>query len=168
MSETTGLLTEEVRSWIGREVVYEAPEELGRSAIRYFAMALGDNNSLYFDDEYARDKGYPSVIAPPTLICETNQLVPGSRDGRAYVGHAWELPIQGARPLRGGNSYTFMRPVLPADRITSRWRLTDITERVSSRGEPMLIVTSEVTYTDAQGEVVATNVETLIYRTEAR
>jgi len=36
-----------------------ACEELGRASIRYFALALGDENPLYVDDEYAREAEYP-------------------------------------------------------------------------------------------------------------
>ena len=34
---------------------------------------MRDDNPLYVDDAYAREAGYPSVIAPPTLVCETCQ-----------------------------------------------------------------------------------------------
>ena len=56
-----GLLTDELKQWIGREFNYTAPEEIGRASIRYFALAIGDDNRLYFDDEYARAAGYAGV-----------------------------------------------------------------------------------------------------------
>lgn len=156
------LLTDAVRACIGREALYEAPEELGHASIRYFALAIGDENPLYTDGEYARATGHPSVIAPPTLVCETNQFMRGDAD--ATHGHAWDIPVSGCRLIRGGNEYGFRSPVLPTDRITVRWRLTDIVERTSSSGVPMLIVTSEATYANQDGEVRATNRETLIYQ----
>ena len=158
------LLTEEVRAWIGREAVYEAPEEIGHAAIRYFALAVGDENSLYTDDEYARAHGYPGVIAPPTFVCESNQFLRGPRDEDGYMGHRWDLPVRGCRVLRGGNEYEFARPVLPTDRVTVRWRLDSIDQRSTSDGDPMLVVLSVVTYTNQDGELLAHNRETLIYR----
>ena len=158
------LLTDEVRAWIGREVAFTAPEALGRSAIRYFALAVGDDNPLYADDAHAREHGYPSVIAPPTLVCETNQFVPDpAPDDDGYIGHTWDLPVTGCRLVRGGNRYTFERPVLPSDRVTVRWRIADIEQKSSSDDTPMLVVTSEATYTNQDGELLATNRETLIY-----
>ena len=71
------LLTDAVRSQIGREASYTAPEELGRAAIRYFALAIGDDNPLRTDVEHARSAGYADVVAPPTLICESNQYMTG-------------------------------------------------------------------------------------------
>jgi acyl dehydratase len=158
------LLTDEIKAWIGKEIVFEAPEELGRAAIRYFALAVGDNNPLFLDDAYAREHGYPSIIAPPTLVCETNQLVRGPRDDRGYLTQMFELSVPGTRQIRGGNSYEFFRPVLPADRITINWRLADIVERTSSSGAAMLVVTAVATYTDQGGEPVARNTETIIYQ----
>ena len=158
------LLTEELKSWIGREAHYPAREELGRASIRYFALAMGDDNPLYVDDAYAREAGYPSVIAPPTLVCETCQYAHQPPNAEGYIGHEWHLPLTNCRLIRAGNEYEFVRPVLPEDRISATWTLEDIVERASSRGGTQLFVTSVARYRDAQGALVATNRETLVYQ----
>jgi acyl dehydratase len=158
------LFTEELKTWIGREAHYPAREELGRVSIRYFALALGDDNPLYLDDGYAREAGYPSAIAPPTLICETCQYshLPLNEDG--YIGHDWMLPIRGCRLIRAGNEYEFMRAILPTDRISVTWTLEDIVERSRSGGGTQLFVRSVARYRDAAGELVAVNRETVVYQ----
>jgi acyl dehydratase len=158
------LFSEELKTWIGREAHYPAREELGRASIRYFALALGDDNPLYLDDGYAREAGYPSVIAPPTLICETCQYshLPLNEDG--YIGHDWMLPIRGCRLIRAGNEYEFMRAILPTDRISVTWTLEDIVERSRSEGGTQLFVRSVARYRDAAGELVAVNRETVVYQ----
>lgn len=158
------LLTEELRGWIGREVSYTGPEEIGRAAIRYFALAIGDENPLYTDEAYARAAGYPSIVAPPTFVCETNQYAHRPPDSDGYVGHTWDLPIEGCRMIRGGHDYEFFRAVLPEDRITVTWKLEDISEHRSARGAPMLIVISAATYANHRGELLARNRETLIFQ----
>ncbi len=158
------LLTEELKSWIGREAHYPAREELGRASIRYFALALGDDNPLYVDDRYAREAGYPSVIAPPTLIVESCQYAHRPADEEGYIGHEWHLPVANCRMIRAGNEYEFVRPVLPEDRLSVAWKLEDIVERSSSRGGTQLFVTSVARYYDAQNALVATNRETLVYQ----
>ena len=157
------LLTEEIRAMIGREVSYTAPEELGRAAIRYFAGAIGDDNPLYTDDAHARAHGYDGVIAPPTLICETNQYAGLAQDADGYAGHDWHIDIPGARKVRGGNAYTFHQPVHPHDVITATWRLDGATERRNSAGQDMLVLTSVATYTDQRGRLLVTNEETIIF-----
>jgi acyl dehydratase len=160
------LLTDDVRAFLGREVSFTAPDELGRSAIRYFALAVGDDNPVYTDDDAALAAGHPSVIAPPTLICETNQFLAKPRDGDGFPGHMWDLPLPDCRLVRGGNEYTFYRPVVPSDVITVTHRIADMTERLSRSGAQLLSVVNEITYRDQHGERLATNRETLIY--EAR
>jgi acyl dehydratase len=158
------LLTEELKSCIGREVHYRAHEELGRASIRYFALAMGDDNPLYVDDAYATQAGYPSVIAPPTLVCETCQYAHQAPNADGYIGHEWHLPVPSSRLVRAGNDYEFMRPVLPSDRISVTWTLENIVEKSSSRGGTQLFVTSVARYRDAAGEIVAVNRETIIYQ----
>jgi acyl dehydratase len=158
------MLTPEIEAFVGREATYTAPEELSRASIRYFALAIGGDARLYTDDAFARANGYPSAIAPPTLVCETSQFVRGTPDADGYVGHRWDLPLENVRVVRGGNEYEFHRPILPEDRVTARWRIASIEEKTSRRGSPMLVVISEVAYTDARGELLATNRETTIYQ----
>ena len=158
------MLTEELRGWIGREVSYAAPEEIGRASIRYFALAVGDDNPLYVDDAFARAAGYQSIIAPPTFICESSQYAHRPPDHDGYLGHTWALPIEGCRMIRGGHDYEFFRPLLPEDRVKVTWRLEDIAEHRSSRGGSMLIVISAATYSNQRGELLARNRETLIFQ----
>ena len=157
------LLTDALRARIGQTASYTAPEPLGRAAIRYFAAAVGDANPLYTDPAYAREHGYDDVIAPPTLLAETNQYVTGAPDADGYLGHSWHLEVPDSRLVRGGNSYRFAKAAGPDTVVTARWRITDMTERRTSAGAPMLIVTSEATYTDQHDELLLTNTETLIF-----
>ncbi len=156
------LMTDELRSWIGRTATYTAPEALGRASIRYFALALGDDNPLYTNDEFARGEGYPSVIAPPTLICETCQYADRPPGENGYIGHEWDLPADDMRLIRAGNDYEFTRPVTPDDRITVTWTLAGIEERKSRRGGTQLFVTSVAEYVNQDGEHLATNRETIV------
>ena len=158
------MLTDELKAYIGREAHYPAREELGRASIRYFALAMGDDNPLYVDDAYAREAGHASLIAPPTLICETCQYAHRPPDADGYIGHEWHLPVPNSRMIRAGNAYEFMRAVLPSDRISVTWKLEDIVERNSSRGGTQLFVDALATYRDADGAIVATNRETIVYQ----
>jgi acyl dehydratase len=147
------LLTAELAARIGEERVYTAPEPLGRAAIRYFALATGDTDPAHLAGD----------VAPPTLICETNQYTGLPRDSDGYAGHGWHLDVPGTRLVRGGNSYRFDRPAGPDDVITARWKLAGMTERVTGGGKRMLVVTSVATYTDQANRVLAVNEETLIH-----
>ncbi len=157
------LLTDEIRAMVGREVVYTAPEELGRAAIRYFALAVGDDNPVYTDDDAARAAGLDGVVAPPTLVCETNQYAGRGRNADGYAGHDWGIEIPGTRVVRGGNSYVFHRPVRPSDVLTVTWRITGITEKRNRQGQEMVVVASTASYRDQHGELLTENEETIVY-----
>ncbi|MFP6681361.1 MAG: MaoC family dehydratase N-terminal domain-containing protein [Gammaproteobacteria bacterium] len=158
------LLTDEIRAWIGRKVTYQAPDEIGRASIRYFATALGDNNPLHRNDDYARAAGYAGVIAPPTFICETCQYVDGTPDEDGYVGHNWDLPLSGCRMLRVGNDYEFHQAALADTVLAVTWTLESIDERSYSKGGTQLFVVSVARYYDQHGNALATNRETTVYQ----
>lgn len=157
------LLTDQIRALLGREAVYTAPEELGRAAIRYFALAVGDDNPVYTDDAAARAAGFDGVVAPPTLVCETNQYAGRPRNADGYAGHEWGIEIPGTRLVRGGNSYVFHRPVRPSDVLTVTWRITDVTEKENRQGQAMVVVTSTASYRNQDGDLLTENEETLVY-----
>lgn len=157
------LLTDDIRALIGSTRTYTAPEPLGAAAIRYFATAIGDDNPLRSDVRFARDHGYADVVAPPTLLCETNQYAALPRDEEGYAGHTWGVAVPGTRTVRGGNSYTFHRAVHPGDVVTATWRLDDVTERRTGTGAAMLVLTSRADYTNGDGELLASNEETTIF-----
>ena len=157
-------ITDELKSWIGREATYTAPEELGQASIRYFAMALGDDNPLFYDAAFARDTRHGGVIAPPTLICETNQIFQNPPDGNGYIGHDWSLPLPSNRFMRGGNEYEFHQPVRAGRSHHGAWRIVDIIERETSRAGVLIFVVSEARYTNQNGELLAVNRETNIHQ----
>ena len=157
------LLTEEIRRLVGTTRVYTAPEPFGAASGRYFGLAIGDDNPLYSDAEFARAQGLRGVTAPPTLICETNQYagLPIAEDG--YAGHMWDIEIPGTRTVRGGNRYTFHRRLRPEDVVTATWSIVGAEEKTTRSGQEMLVITSRAVYTDADGGPIAENEETMIF-----
>ena len=156
-------ITDDLRAWIGREAVYTAPEEFGRASLRYFALALGDDNPIYCDSDYAKTSVHGDIIAPPTFVCETNQIFKQPLDENGYIGHHWPLPLSSGRFIRGGNDYEFFQPVRPDDRVTVIWKINDIYERHTRKLGTLIFVISEARYMNQRGEKLATNRETNIY-----
>jgi acyl dehydratase len=157
------LSEQQLRDCVGWEARYTAPEPIGAASIRYFALAVDDRNPVYVDADAARRAGHRSVIAPPTLICETNQYMDRPPDRNGYIGHHWDLGLEDCRWVRGGNEYEFGRPVAPGDVVTVVWRLVSAANKISRAGEDMVMVVSEATYVDQAGEFLARNRETMFY-----
>jgi acyl dehydratase len=159
----SGRITAEVKACIGREVSYTAPEELGAASIRYFALALGDDNPLYSDASFAARTKHGGIVAPPTFICETNQIIQQPLDENGYIGHHWTLPLPSTRFIRGGNEYEFHQPARPDDRVTVTWKILDIYERETRKFGALVFVVSEARYVNQRNELLAVNRETNIY-----
>jgi len=158
------LLTDSIRARVGESRTYTAPDPLGLAAIRYFAQAIGDRNPLYLDAAFARAHGHPDVVAPPTMICETNQYMTGGRDSDGSIGHSWGIEVPGTRVVRGGNSYEFHAFAGPDTVLSVTWRVADAVERMTASGAAILVLTSKASYHDQDGVLLATNTETLIYQ----
>jgi acyl dehydratase len=158
------LLTPEVQACVGQTVDYVAPEPLGRASIRYFALALGDRNPLWVDDEFARAQGWPGVVAPPTLVCETCQYSREGPDEDGYLGHTWRLPFpEPCQLLRGGNDYRFAAPATPETVLHVRWELLGLEAKAA-----FVVARAQARYRDQFGELLATNDETTIFRPARR
>jgi len=139
------VITDEMKAAIGVESepsVYE----IERSSIRRFAEAIGDTNPLYHDEEYAKSKGYRSLIAPPGFIAQ--YAFPIKR-GKAS---GFKSPF--SRNLNGGNEYEFFKPIQAGDTITSTNQVIELREKAGRMGT-MLITVAETTYKDQDGDTVA-------------
>ena len=157
----TDSLLERLKATVGQELVFEAPDEIGRSAFRQYALAVGDFNPLYSDREQATAHGLRDVMAPPTLVCDPWQYVDRDMDERGdLVGRGSFGELTG---LRGGNEYEFFQPIHPDDVITARWVVKDVYKRRGRSGS-LIFQVVEATYRNQRGELLARNTETLFYR----
>src|SRR4030043_1928121 len=64
MAQSQGsVITDAMRAEIGKESE-PVTVEVDKTACRMFARAVGYTDPIYFDEEYARSKGYRSIPAP--------------------------------------------------------------------------------------------------------
>ena len=158
------LLTPELAALEGRTVTYSAPEPLGRASVRYFARAVGATDPIHWDIDAATDAGHADVVAPPTMIFETNQYMDVEPDAHGFAGHAWGIEVPNTRLIRGGNAYRFHAPVLASTVPEMTWTIESVTERSGRDGRTMLIIESLAECRDQRGTLLAENTETLIYQ----
>ncbi len=140
------VITDEMKAAIGVESepsVYEIEKE----PIRRWAESIGDSNPLYRDEEYARSKGYRSIIAPPGFMAQYAFPVKAGGGGRSF-----RSPF--TRMLNGGNDYEFFKPIQSGDTISATNKLAEIRERTGGMGK-MLIIINETTFKNQDGEIVA-------------
>ncbi|MFC2042452.1 MaoC family dehydratase N-terminal domain-containing protein [Chloroflexota bacterium] len=156
------LITPEIKDLIGKEEVFFSLEELGRSTIHRFAVAVGDPNPLYYDEEFAEETQYGGIIAPPTLIFELNHNIGDKilEDG-GYASRI-TLPPPLTSFIRGGNEYDIVQPVRPDDKITMRRRISEIYEKEGKAGT-LVFVIIYMEFSNQKEELLGRNRETLIF-----
>ena len=143
------VITDEMRARVGVEsepVAYE----IDNTGCRQFARAVGYADPVFYDENSAIDQGYRGILAPVGFLGHP-VIVPG-RPSR--VPEAFRLEIPYKRVLNGGTDIEYFDDVCAGDCLTAATKLTDLTEREGKNG-PMLIVSTETTFRNDKGEVVA-------------
>ncbi len=148
-------LTDEMRAQIGRE----APPytvEVTTTSVRAFARGVGYTDPVYFDIAAAQRAGYRNLPAPPTYL-GTPVFIPGESDdtfsapraARAGINHG----LKGL--LDGGTETEYLGDICAGDTLTVVARIAALDVRTSPTLGRMLLMTTESTYTNQNGEVVA-------------
>lgn len=140
-------LTDEMKAAIGKSGE-STHLDVTTTGIRIFARAVGYTNPLYFDEEYAKSKGYSSIVAPPGYF---GTPVWDPRNAGAGPRRLYESPFK--RNLNGGTEVWPMAKIVAGDRLTSVTTLVNL-EGAAGRLGPMLIQTSETVFTNQDGVVV--------------
>lgn len=151
------VITDEMREALGKE---SPPTTLDveKTNCRMFARAVGHTDQIFYDEEYAKSKGYRSIVAPPGFFGTPVFKAGGGRsDGPPARGYS--IPYK--RVLNGGTEYEYFDSVCAGDTLTSTTKISGFTERTGSIG-PMLITERETTYTNQDGNVVARMLGTTI------
>ena len=127
--------------------------EVEKRHIRQFAEAIGDQNPLYVDEEYASKTPYKGIIAPPTF-----PVVVGT-DG----GGRFPIELDEKRMLHGEQEFIYYRQIRPGDRLSCQMKIRDVYDREGKSGKmQFLVVDTEVK--DEEGKMVVVSRLNIIYR----
>lgn len=142
------------KKFIGYEFdAFDVDVEKGRLA--FFAKAIGETNPIYSNEAAAQLAGYKTIPAPPTfpfsLTLESEDPFPVVTVLRLEIG----------RILHGTQEFEYFAPIYCGDRITVSSKIVDIFDK---KGGALEFVVLQYSFTNQQGELVATSTNTLVYR----
>ena len=85
-------ISDELKSWIGREALTRRPRN---SVVRPSAISRSPRRpqSLYHDEALAKGSRHGGIVAPPTLVCETNQIFQNGRPMQTATSVKLGLPL---------------------------------------------------------------------------
>jgi len=150
------VITDEMRAAIGKESE-PVTIEVDKTAVRMFARAVGYKDLIFYDEQYAKSKGYRSLPVPMGFL--GHPIYRPDRPSRPAYVMAFQTPYQ--RVLNGGTDIEYYEPICAGDVLTTTTKVADIVERTGSIG-PMLVIISEITCRNQAGKPVATFRGTLI------
>ena len=148
---TQSYITDEMRAAIGVEgEPYTL--EVDKTSVRMFARAVGYTDPIFYDEEFAKSKGYRSLPAPPHYLGTPifNPAASDATSGAPRGRRRFESPFK--RGLNGGTDIEYFDTICAGDVLMATSKISDIAERRGSLG-PMLITTTETTY-KRDGKVV--------------
>lgn len=143
------------KALIGKEAPAVTTEVRAKETIA-FALALGDLNALYIDEETAKKSKFGGLLAPPTFPIA---LATRSMDPDLF----FKLDLNLASIVHGEQEFEYFRPLKAGEKITVRGRVADIIEKKGKSGV-LDIVVLETTGHDERGEKVYVACMTLVSR----
>nr|BFE59246.1 hypothetical protein GCM10020063_037720 [Dactylosporangium thailandense] len=160
-------LVERIRTHIGES---SEPLHLRIDALttRRYARAIGDDNPLYLDEEYARSKSYDGLVVPPNFLPSALDWTDGGPeqdlrlDGTPARELAW-IPLEGVRIMGGGEEMQFHRVVTAGTDVVFTSVLHDVSTRESKSGL-MLVLRLRNEYTGTDGTPLMTSMRTVLGR----
>ena len=154
------MIPEEIKQFIGK---IDPPNvmEVEKGAIRRYADAVGNDNPLYCDEEYAKKSRYGGIIAPPGFFGWPKSAI---SESQGLIGVMTALINAGFyRILDGGMSYDCYLPVRAGDTLIGSPKIQNVSEKEGKSGT-MIICNFETTFMNQNGAVVAKAYQTLIAR----
>lgn len=140
------------------------PVEAGH--IMLFARAIGDNNQIYYDENYAGGTEPGAIIAPPTFVQASAQFDPEYRL-RPKIGEPWfgsgkePTGVQQTSSGSGGGlhaeqHYEYHLPLKAGEVLTATVKPGNTWEKQGRRSGKLIFTETITEYRNAKGELVVT------------
>lgn len=120
-----------------------------KGKIREFAIAIGDENPLYFNSEAARAAGLQYITVPPTFLTAVDMW-----GGLDFFQLMEILNLNPAKVLHGEQEYDYYGEIYPGDILIATARVSDVKSKSGGKGT-MNLFTIETRYVNEGSDLVA-------------
>ena len=131
---------------------YEFRVERGK--IKEFADAVGDEDPVYRDADYAAKTPAGGIVAPPTFL--RTFLYEPRTSAEALKVKDWSYIVHGEQ------EFEYFAPIVAGDVLTAQERIVSVTEKESRRAGKLQIAVIETTFHNQRGEKVQVARRTLV------
>jgi len=138
------------------------------SHIMMFARSIGDDNPIYYDEDYAKGTEPGSIIAPPTFSQSSAQFDPDYHlrpknsgvgwfgSGQEATGAKQESSGSGGGGLHAEQHFEYHRPLKAGDVLNATTRAGKTWEKQGKRSGKLTFLESITEYRDQNGDLVVT------------
>ncbi|MBT2737289.1 MaoC family dehydratase N-terminal domain-containing protein [Bacillus sp. ISL-7] len=146
----------DVKDLLGYELEpYSMVVEKGK--IKELAIAIGDDNPVYYSLEAAKEAGYEGIPVPLTFL----QII-DYHGGYGFQEKMEALNLNPVKILHGGQEYEYLGDIYAGDELQVMSKIVWADTKIGSLGG-MDFITEETRYTNQKGELVAIAKITLIH-----
>ncbi|TDL74683.1 MaoC family dehydratase [Rhodococcus qingshengii] len=147
----------DVKDLLGLELEpYSMAVEKGK--IKELAIAIGDDNPIYYSLEAAKNAGYDGIPVPLTFL----QVIE-YHGGYGFQEKMEVLKLNPVKILHGEQEYEYLGDIYAGDELHVTSKIVRADTKIGSSGG-MDFVTEEIRYTNQKGELVAIAKITLVHR----
>jgi len=116
--------------------------EASLDSIRHYAWGVGDDNPLWYDEEYAEKSRFGGIVAPPTFLYSCWSAAMG-------------LGMVGLQPIYGGTKWEFYEPIRRGDRIKAEGSVGPIKVMQGGTANRFVMQTALCDYVRGDGAILA-------------
>lgn len=168
MKEITEELVEDLRGYVGSTSEPITAVVDGLMSRRY-ARAIGEQNPLYFDEEYARSQGYDGLVVPPNFLPSYLDWTDGGpeeelRPDGTPLGEMEWIPTEGIRVMGGGEEMKFHEPMIAGTEVVLTSELVEVSSRTTRSSSLMFILKIRNDYKTTDGKLLMASIRTVLGR----
>jgi len=120
-----------------------------------FAKATEQVNPIFFDEQIAKEKGHPTIVAPPTFL-----TVVTMQQEKPYE-YLEKINISLSSVLHAGQEYSYYHPIYAGDEIKMKYKIDDIYDKKNGL---ITFIAFRSKYINQDNIKVAESVSTLVIR----
>lgn len=135
------------------------PVHVDRTKLRELALAIGDPNPIYQDQQVAQAEGYEDIPLLPTIA--TIFLF---WENTEFIKQLAELGMDVTRMIHREESYEYLATIHTGETLTGVMTVLDGSTRKGRDGSSIDLVTLRLSYTNREGQTVLVATTRLVSR----
>ena len=135
------------------------PVAIERTKLRELALAIGDPNPIYQDQQAAQTEGYVD-----TPLLPTTATIFLFWENRHFIEQLAELGLDVTRLIHREESYEYLAPLHPGETLSGVMTVLDGSTRTGRDSSSIDLVTLRICYTNREGQDVLVATTRLVSR----